>query len=137
MRHPRYHSIMVRPALILLLLAFTLPANAQPVERDPAWDALRRLCIFCTIPVGHPPLPDMPHEAGDIFYRHEVLSGKHLLRLSTTDRIIDTDEWRKKRLFAFATKFADDTCNGHFQPIKTLWQTTTARQFSFRCKWPP
>src|ERR1051325_394056 len=40
------------------------------------------LCIVCWS-VGAP-APDMAHEAGSIWYRHEVLShGKHLLRLST------------------------------------------------------
>jgi hypothetical protein len=97
---------------------------------------LLRLCIFCTIPVGHAPLPDMPREVGDVVYRHEILYGRHLLRLSTTDLIFDTDEWREKRLFAFATRFADQTCSGRFRMIKAVRQTTTTGRFSFRCNYP-
>jgi hypothetical protein len=97
-------------------------------------DQLIKLCIFCSIPVGNPPLPDMPREVGDIVYRHEVLYGTHLLRLSTTDRIIDSDAWREKRLFAFATRFAEWTCEGRFRIIKAIRHTTTTGQFSFRCK---
>jgi hypothetical protein len=91
------------------------------------------LCIFCTLPVGRAPLPDLPREAGDIFYRHEVLYGTHLLRLSTTDLIIDTDGWREQRLFAFATSFADRTCGGRFRIVNAVRQTTYAAQFSFKC----
>jgi hypothetical protein len=76
----------------------------------------------------------MPREAGDIVYRHEVLYGTHLLRLSTTDLIIDGDEWREKRLFAFATRFADRTCGGRFRIINAIRQTTTAGEFAFKCK---
>jgi hypothetical protein len=127
---------MMRAALIFL--ALTLPAGAQtlrwPAEQKPTWDPLLRLCIFCTIPVGRAPLPDMPRESSDIFYRHQVLYGTHLLRLSTTDLIIDSGEWREKRLFAFATRFADQECSGRFRMIKAVRQTTTAAQFSFRCK---
>jgi hypothetical protein len=63
------------------------------------------LCIFCTVPAGRAPFPDVPREVGDIVYRHEVVSGTHLLRLSTTDLILDSDAWREQRLFAFATTF--------------------------------
>ncbi|MEA3095666.1 MAG: hypothetical protein QOJ04_7008 [Caballeronia sp.] len=94
---------------------------------------LVKLCIFCSLPVGHPPLPDMPRAVGDIVYRHEVLSGTHLLRLSTTDLIIDTDGWRGSRLLAFATNFADQTCAGRFRITKTERLTTTTGQVSFRC----
>ena len=60
---------MIRTAIILLL-ALTLPANAQLQRWEPKQltlsDHLYRLCIFCTIPVGDPPLPAMPRESGDI-----------------------------------------------------------------------
>jgi hypothetical protein len=129
---------MIRAAVIPLL-ALTLPASAQSprwaAEPQPsAADQLSKLCIFCTIPVGHAPMPDMPREVGDIVYRHEVLEGRHLLRLSTTDLIIDSDEWREQRLFAFATRVADQTCHGRFRVVKAVRQTTTTGQFSFRCK---
>jgi hypothetical protein len=91
------------------------------------------LCIFCPLPVGRAPLPDMPREAGDIFYRHEVLYGTHLLRLSTTNFIVDTDGWRERRLFAFATSFADRTCGGRFRIVNAVRQTTYTGQFSFKC----
>jgi hypothetical protein len=94
---------------------------------------LLKLCIFCTIPVGHPPLPDMAREVGDIWYRHEVLYGDHLLRLSTTDLIIDTDALREQRLFAFASNFADQTCNGRFRITKVVRETTSAGRFWFKC----
>ena len=92
------------------------------------------LCIFCTLPVGRAPLPDVAREAGDIFYRHEVLYGTHLLRLSTTNLIVDTDGWRGQRLYAFAADFADRTCGGRFRIVKAVRQTTYAEQFSFKCR---
>lgn len=131
----RYRTRMIRAAVILL--ALTLPANAQLQrweQKSPsASDQLQRLCISCPIPVGNPPLPDMPSEVGDIWYRHEVLDGRHMLRLSTTDLIIDSDGWRGSRLYAFANRVADQTCNGRFTMFKAVRLTTTVRQFSFRC----
>ena len=103
---------MIRSTLILL--ALTLPAIAQPSRWPPEQppNPLLKLCIFCTIPVGRAPFPDVARESGDIFYRHEVIYGTHLLRLSTTDLIIDSDAWREKRLLDFGTKIADQTCPG-------------------------
>ena len=90
------------------------------------------LCVFCSS-VGAP-APDMAHEAGDIWYRHEVLSGgKHLLRLSTTDLILDTNGWRKQRLVSFAESFAANTCRGPYKMLDGNRLTTYAAQVVFRC----
>lgn len=90
------------------------------------------LCLFCS-PVSAP-APDMAHQAGDIWYRHEVLShGKHLLRLSTTDFILDTGKWRKARLTAFAENFAADTCGGRYKMIDGDRLTTYTARVLFRC----
>ena len=90
------------------------------------------LCVFCWS-VGAP-APDMAHEAGSIWYRHEILShGKHLLRLSTTDLIVDSGRWRKQRLRAFAQNFAADTCAGRYTILNSDRITTTAAQVLFRC----
>jgi hypothetical protein len=96
----------------------------------PALAAL--LCLFCW-PAGAP-APDMAHQAGDIWYRHEVLShGKHLLRLSTTDFILDTGKWRKHRLIAFAENFAAGTCAGRYKILNGDRLTTYAANVLFRC----
>jgi len=127
---------MIRIAIILLL-ALTLPANAQLQRWEPKQltlsDHLYRLCIFCTIPVGDPPLPAMPRESGDVWYRHEVLAGTHTLRLSTTDLVVDSHAWRGERLIAFANRVAGQTCNGRYRMIRAARHTTTVGQFSFRC----
>jgi hypothetical protein len=126
---------MIRAAIILV--ALTLPANAQLQRWEPkqpsASEQILKLCIFCAIPMGDPPLPDMPRESGDIWYRHEIVAGTHMLRLSTTDLIVDSDSWRGSRLHAFANRVADHTCNGRFRMIKAVRHTTTVGQFSFRC----
>lgn len=90
------------------------------------------LCMVCWSAAA--PMPDMAHEAGDIWYRHEVLShGKHLLRLSATDRILDTGKWRKYRLIAFAENFAANTCGGHYKILNGDRLTTYAANVLFRC----
>ena len=90
------------------------------------------LCLFCWS--AGAPAPDMAHQAGSIWYRHEVLShGKHLLRLSTTDLILDTGHWRKHRLTAFAENFAANTCDGRFKILNGDRITTYAARVLFRC----
>jgi hypothetical protein len=90
------------------------------------------LCLFCWS--ASAPAPDMAREAGNIWYRHEVLShGKHLLRLSTTDLILDTGKWRKARLIAFAENFAASTCGGRYTILNSDRLTTYAAQVLFRC----
>lgn len=89
------------------------------------------LCMFCSVGA---PAPGMAHEAGDIWYRHEVLSGrKHILRLSTTDLILDAHGWRKQRLKTFAEDFAAKTCDGRYRMIGGDRLTTYAAQVTFRC----
>lgn len=91
-------------------------------------------CFFCVSFGGVGPYPDMPREAGDIRYRHEVLYGRHLLRLSTSDRILDSDMWREGRLFAFAKDYAAHSCDGgRYRIVATQRLTTYAGQFVFRC----
>jgi len=90
------------------------------------------LCLFCS--TIEAPAPDMAHAAGDIWYRHETLSGrKHLLRLSTTDLILDTNGWRKKRIAAFAEDFAAKTCDGRYKMMGGDRVTTYAANVMFRC----
>ena len=98
---------------------------------------LEALC-FCA--VMSQPHPQVSRAAGDIWYTHERLShGKHLLRLSTTDLIIDWNRARKDRLHVFAEEFADGTCQGRYQlapatnPSWPKLHATYARQFVFRC----
>jgi hypothetical protein len=97
---------------------------------------LQSLCIFCAVTTGpHPQVPGI-----DIRYSHErVGPGLHLLRLSTTDLILDWNQARKDRLHAFAEQFANDTCRGRFKlgpadnPSWPKIHTTYAKQFVFRC----
>ena len=91
-------------------------------------------CLFCLSLGGIGPYPQMPREAWDITSRHEVLYGKHLLRLSTSDRILDSDGMRDGRLFAFAKDYADRTCKGRYRIVDAQRLTTYAGQFSFRCQ---
>ena len=78
--------------------------------------------------------------AGLIQYRYEALSkGVYLLRLSTSDLLFDTDEWREERMRVFAQQFADQACNGRFRLAKAdvpNWpkdRPLYTRQFAFRC----
>ena len=90
------------------------------------------LCFACWS--ASAPAPDMAHELGSIWYRHEVLShGKHLLRLSTTDLILDSGKWRKERLIAFAETFAANTCGGRYKMLGGDRITTYAANVRFRC----
>src|ERR1043166_4788587 len=90
------------------------------------------LCLFCWSVSA--PAPDMAHQAGNIWYRHEALShGKHLLRLSATDLIIDSGRWRKQRLRAFAQNFAAGICAGRYTILAGVRLAPTAAQVLFRC----
>ena len=92
------------------------------------------LCFFCST-VGSPPYAPMPQQAGDVWYRHEVLKhGKHLLRLSNTDLLLDSGQARQYRLYAFATDFASRTCPRHFVFIDGDRLTSYATQFVFQCR---
>jgi len=92
------------------------------------------LCFFCGT-VGSPPYAPMPQQAGDVWYRHEVLGhGKHLLRLSNTDRLLDSGQARQYRLYAFATDFASRTCPRNFVFVDGDRLTSYATQIVFQCR---
>ena len=98
------------------------------------------LCFFCAV-TSSPPHPQLARGAGDIWYTHEMpAAGNHLLRLSTTDFLLDADYLRTQRLDAFAYRFADLSCRGRFdlKPAeRPSWPATRpvyARQYVFRCR---
>lgn len=100
---------------------------------------LELFCVIC-LSMSQPPHPQMSKPVGNIRYTYERLGGgKHLLRLSTTDLLIDKDEWREKRLFALASDFATQTCAGPFhlgEAARPSWPRTGpvyAKQYLFRC----
>lgn len=93
---------------------------------------LELICMFCW--TVRQPAPALAHDAWDLRYRHEVLpSGRHLLRLSASDRIIDGSDWRRQRMIAFAEDFAANTCNGRYEIARRDGLTTYAAQIVFRC----
>jgi hypothetical protein len=101
---------------------------------------VQALCFFC-LTIGSPPFPELSKRAGDIWYTYERPGrGIHLLRLSTTDFILDSDRYREERLYAFAYQFANETCRGHFNlaPAERMsWPTVRpiyAKQYIFRCR---
>lgn len=95
---------------------------------------LAQLVCFCTS-VAYAPVPQMSKEVWDIRYTYEALShGRHLLRLSTTDLLLDADRSRRHRLAAFAQDFASRTCAGRFVFIDGDRLTSYAGQFVFRCR---
>ena len=97
-------------------------------------DILQLLCVLCTS-VAYAPVPQMSRAAGDVWYTHEVLAhGQHLLRLSTTDLLLDWDRARGARLQAFATNFANATCGGRFRFVDIRRTTTYAGQVVFVCR---
>jgi hypothetical protein len=98
---------------------------------------LQALCFLCV--TAAPPAPQMARAAGDIWYTEEPLGGgKRLLRLSASDFIIDRDEFRQRRLWAFAESYANEACRGRYQlaasrePI--VIRPSYAKQFVFRCR---
>ena len=97
------------------------------------------LCFCAAIATGPQPQPVI--DAGLISYRYDVLSaGKYLLRLSTTDLILDLDGFRETRMRDFAEQFADRTCHGRFQlaaidpPSWPKDHPLYTKQFVFRCR---
>ena len=100
---------------------------------------VQALCFFCV--VGSPPQPQQARSSWDIWYTHETpAAGVHVLRLSTTDFILDTNGFRVQRLDAFAQRFADASCHGRFQlnpadrPTLPPTRTVYARNYIFRCR---
>jgi hypothetical protein len=98
------------------------------------------LCFFC-VTIGSPPAPQLPQRAGDLWYAHEMPArGIHVLRLSTTDYILDSDRYHRERLNAFAHQFAEQTCHGPFMLApaqRSSWprvRPTYAKQYVFHCR---
>ncbi len=101
---------------------------------------VQALCLFCAV-TSSAPQPQMPQGEGDIWFTHEKMSrSTHLLRLSTTDFILDADLVRHGRLQAFAHRFARQTCQGDYElaiAARDSWPDTRplyARQYTFRCR---
>jgi hypothetical protein len=101
-------------------------------------DSLLQALCFCVAIAN--PAPQLSQRAGDIWYTHERLHhGRHLLRLSTADFIVDSNAFRADRLAAFAERFAGETCQGRYKLAATdraSWPNIRpryARQFVFHC----
>jgi len=93
-----------------------------------------QLLCLCTS-IAFAPQPQTSRQAGDIWYTHETLDhGRHLLRLSTTDVLLDADQFRRQRLAAFAQDFANRTCPGRFAFVEANRLTSYAGQFVFQCR---
>jgi hypothetical protein len=94
---------------------------------------LQLLCLCTSVAYG--PVPQVARSAGDIWYTHETLGGgRHLLRLSSTDLLLDGDRERGARLKAFARDFAARTCRGSFRVVDGNRLTTYAGQVVFVCR---
>lgn len=98
------------------------------------------LCFFCTA-ISSGPQPQLPQISGDIWFTHEALGRRsHLLRLSTTDYILDSNSARDQRLQAFAQRFAGQACHGRFDLTvaeRVFWPKTRplyTKQYIFRCQ---
>jgi hypothetical protein len=95
------------------------------------------LCFYCVTAAA--PVPQMARASGGIRYTEEPLGGgTRLLRLSTSDFIIDNDDWRQRRLYAFAESYADQACHGRYRLTasreRIVIRPSYARQFVFRCR---
>jgi hypothetical protein len=102
-------------------------------------EVLLQMFCFCVAVAGGP-YPQVAHQSGDIWYTHELLGrGTHLLRLSTTDLILDSDYDREGRLATFAQQFADQTCRGRYKlnnAERVSWpkiRPVYAKQYVFHC----
>jgi hypothetical protein len=102
-------------------------------------NALLQALCFC-VPFAGEPYPQLAQQAGDLWFTHELLGhGRHLLRLSASDRILDSDYARIGRMEAFAQQFADQTCQGRYKLAdgeRASWpkiRPVYAKQFVFRC----
>lgn len=75
------------------------------------------LCLVCaaTITGGAPPQPPLADATGEVSFRHERIGGRHLLRLSTGGRIVDSDAERLQRMVAFADAYAAHYCNAPYR----------------------
>ena len=96
------------------------------------------LCFCGAVTLG--PNHQSVESAGFVQYRYEALSHKmYVLRLSTSDYLLDNADWRETRMRWFAEQFADQTCNGRFQLAKDELRGPKdryayTRQFIVRCR---
>lgn len=101
---------------------------------------IQAICIFCAV-TGSAPQPQVARGAGDIWFTQETIGrDTRLLRLSTTDFILDHDGGRNYRLNAFATQYAERTCRGRYDlnRVETAaWPDTHPRyaaEYTLRCR---
>jgi hypothetical protein len=104
-------------------------------------DALvQSLCFFCAVVIGAPE-PALPRGADDIWFSKEAIGAhEYLLRLSTTDLIVDTQSSRQARLDAFAQRLAEEVCPNRFElseAERSSWPRAFphyAKQYLVRCR---
>jgi hypothetical protein len=101
---------------------------------------LAQILCLC-LSVAGAPSPQVSRPAGGIWYTHEILNrDDHLLRISTTTSILDSNENRQSRMAAFAEQFARETCANRFRLAdsdRPRWpriRPVYAKQFVFRCR---
>ena len=85
-----------------------------------ATNTLSQVLCFCgavTLGPNYQPVDS----AGLVEYRYEALSDKtYLLKLSTSDLLLDNSDWREGRMRGFAEQFAHDKCHGRFQLVNDV-----------------
>lgn len=114
---------------IVIAVSYDAKATCEPIMSP----ILQFLCLCAS--VASAPVPPMARSSADIWYTHEVLDrGRHLLRLSTTDLLLDGNEARGRRLAAFAKEAAARTCGGTFRFVDGSRLTTYAAQVVFVCR---
>jgi hypothetical protein len=98
------------------------------------------LCLFCAT-IGGAPQPQLQQSAGRIWFTHETLGrNAYLLRLSTSDTILDSDAAREGRLDGFARTFARKACRERFAlsvAEPSSWPQTSpryAKQYILHCR---
>lgn len=103
-------------------------------------DTIAQVLCFLCVSTASVPYPQISTPWHDIRYTHELLGqGRHLLRLSTTDMIVDWNRFRKDRLHDFAVRFAEETCQGPFRLAdadRASWpktRPTFAKNYLFKC----
>jgi hypothetical protein len=101
---------------------------------------IEQILCFC-LSAAALPYPQTAIRSGDIWYTHEIVGQqRHLLRLSTTDLIVDWNDLRVHRLHAFAEDFAGRTCPGRYvlkDTERKPWpkiHTQYGMQFMFQCR---
>lgn len=101
---------------------------------------VRSLCLLCAMS-GGAPQPELPQGMFGIWSSQERIGAdEQLLRLSTSDFILDSDWARDGRLDAFARRFAEELCPSGFElsvAERASWPATSpryAKQFIIRCQ---